>query len=117
MGSINNLGDLAYLGPSDSSFPTSIKHVPPLPPLEDQVQIATIPSVGQVEQLQNSSTSSLPELLGNAIPDLRSAAHHSTDPVEAAYLSGLADRFQSLEESGGIAPDQASALTASSGAT
>ena len=98
MGSIGKLGDLTFTGPSDSSFSTPVKHVPPQPPLEDQVQIATIPSAAQVEQLQSTSSSSFEAVVADSIRKLRTAASQSTDPAEVQYLSGLADHFQRLEE-------------------
>jgi hypothetical protein len=106
MGSISNLGDLTFTGPSNSSFSTPVKHIPPEPPMEDRVQIATIPSLAQVEQLQSTSLSSFEAVVAESIRKLRTAALHSTDPVEVEYLSGLADSFQRLEEDG-----QASAPT------
>jgi hypothetical protein len=69
-------------------------------PVEDQVQIATVPSVAQVEQLQSTRPSSLQAVLGDAILKLRAAAFQSNDPSEIAYLSGIADRFQRIEENG-----------------
>ena len=98
MGSISKLGDLAFNGPSDSNFSTPVKHVPPQPPVEDQVQIATIPSAAQVEQLQSTSSSSFEAVVADSIRKLRTAASQSTDPAEAAALSDLANHFQRLEE-------------------
>jgi hypothetical protein len=98
MGSISKLGDLTFSGPSDSTFSAPVKHVPPQPPIEDQVQIATIPSASQVEQLQSTSASSFEAVLADSIRKLRTAASQSTDPAEVQYLSGLADHFQRLEE-------------------
>jgi|ERR1700677_1180059 hypothetical protein len=98
MGSISNLVDLAVTGASDSGSSTPTKHIPPEPPAEDQVQIATIPSSSQVEQLQTTSPSSFQAVVADSIRKLRTAAMQSTDPAEVAALSDLADRFQRLEE-------------------
>jgi hypothetical protein len=71
---------------------------------EDQVHLATIPSTSQAELgLQDKQPPNLQEVLGDAIRNLRTAAAQSANPIEAAYLSGLADRFERLEESGGTA--------------
>jgi hypothetical protein len=114
MGSINSLGDMAFIGPSDSRFSPPPKHIPPVPPVEDQVQIATVPSVAQVEQLQSTRPSSFQAVLGDAILKLRAAAFQSNDPMEIAYLSGIADRFQRMEQAGeGNAPSGSQGLSSS----
>jgi hypothetical protein len=100
MGTISNLGDLTFTGVSDSSPSAPVKHNPPEPPMEDQVQIASIPSSEQVEQLQSASPSNFQEVVADSIRKLRIAASQSTDPAEVAALSDLADRFQRLEEYG-----------------
>jgi hypothetical protein len=117
MGSINKSGDLAFIDTSDSSFSTPTRHIPPVPPMEDQVQIATVPSVAQVEQLQSANSSSLEAVLGDAIIKLRAAAFQSTDPLEVQYLSTIADRFQRMEEAEeGILPPSLVQDPSSSGA-
>jgi hypothetical protein len=100
MSSISEIGDVTLASFSDSTFSTPTKHIPPVPPMEDQVQIAAVPSSVQVEQLQSSSPSSFQAVVADAILKLRAAALHSTDPAEVTYLSDLADRFQLLEEDG-----------------
>jgi hypothetical protein len=101
MGSINSLGDPAFAGLSDSSFAASATRVQPVSQIEDQVQLATIPFMAQAEQqFQDKNPPNLQAVLGDAIRNLRAAALQSTNPVEAAYLSGLADRFQRLEDTG-----------------
>jgi hypothetical protein len=97
---INNLGDVTFTSQPDPSFSASATRSIPVPPLEDQVQISTIPSTAQVELVQITNPSSFQAVVGEAIQKLRTAASRSTDPVETAYLSGLADRFQRLEEAG-----------------
>jgi hypothetical protein len=104
MGSINNFGDVTFAGPWASSFSATATHIQPVPAAEDQVQIATIPPTAEVEQLQTTNPSSFEAVVGDAIHKLRAAALRSTDPLEAAYLSGLADRFQQLEEAGDASP-------------
>jgi hypothetical protein len=97
MGSIHDLGNLTAIGLSDfssSARKTSVQ------PGDDQVQLATVPLAAQVEQLQRTDASSLQAVLSDAIRKLRSAASESSDPVEAGYLSDLANRFQWLEEAG-----------------
>jgi hypothetical protein len=100
MDSISKLADQTLAGPSDPSFSAPTKHIPPEPPVEDQVQIATIPSSAQVELLQSTSPTSFEAVVADSIRKLRTAALQSTDPAEAQALSGLADRFQRLEEDG-----------------
>jgi hypothetical protein len=96
MGSIHNLGDPSAIGPSD---PNSVKRkAEGIQPAEDQVQLATIPFPAQVDQLSRTDPSSLKNVLSDSVQQLRVAASQSSDPGEAAYLSGLADRFQRLEE-------------------
>lgn len=57
-----------------------------------------MPLSAQVEQLQGTDASTFQAVLSDAIRKLRAAASESSDPVEAAYLSDLANRFQWLEE-------------------
>jgi hypothetical protein len=100
MGSINNLDDVTFSGPLTATFSAPTARIPPAPPVEDQVQIASIPTTAEVERLQTMNPSSFQAVVGDAIQKLRAAALRSTDPLEAVYLSGLADRFQRLEEAG-----------------
>jgi hypothetical protein len=53
--------------------------------------------------------SSFQAVVSDAIRKLRAAASGSSDPVEAAYLSELANRFQRLEDAGnaGALPNSA----------
>lgn len=97
---INHLGDPTFIGLSNPSLSAPVIRIPPVPPLEDQVQIATVPSTAQVELIQSTSPSSFQDVMGDAIHKLRAAALQTTDPGEAAYLSGLADAFQRLEDAG-----------------
>lgn len=98
MGSISNLGDRTLTGFSDSRVSGSGSRVQPAPALEDQIQIAKIPPTTQLEELQTTNPSSFQAVVTDAILQLRAAAFQTTDPNEAAYISGLADRFQELEE-------------------
>jgi hypothetical protein len=104
MGSISTLGDLTLAGPPDSSFSAPVRHIPPTPPVGDQVQIATIPSWAQVERLQGTSPSSLNAVLDDAIIELKTAALQSADPAEVQYLSDLADRLQLLQDAQANSP-------------
>jgi len=97
MGPIHNFGDQTTVGPSDSSFPTRKANVQPT---EDQAQLAAVPLSAQLEQLQKTDAPRFQAVLSDAVRELRAAASTSSDPVEAAYLSDLANRFQWLEESG-----------------
>jgi hypothetical protein len=101
MSSIENLGALSFIGPADSA---PAARVQPTAKVEDQVQIATVPLTTQVQQLENKAPSSFHAVLDIAIRQLRDAASQSTNAMETAYLSGLADRFQRLEEAGAGAP-------------
>lgn len=100
MSSIENLGALSFIGLADSA---PAARVQPTAKVEDQVQIATVPLTAQV-QLENKAPSSFHAVLDSAIRQLRDAASQSTNAMETAYLSGLADRFQRLEEAGAGAP-------------
>jgi len=111
---INNLGEPTFIGPSDSTSYASTPRASAAPTIEDQVQISTVPFTAQVEQLQKTNPSSFKEVVGDAIRSLRAEASQSTDPLDAAYLLGLADRFQRLQESGGAASSSAAAQAASS---
>ncbi len=62
---------------------------------EDQVQLATVPLLAQVEEIQKTDTSSFQAVLSDAIRKLRVAAAETSDPTEAAYFSDLANRFSS----------------------
>jgi hypothetical protein len=105
MGSISNLGELTFSGPSSSLPSAFTPPVQPAYPAEDQVHLASIPFTAQAELgLEDKEPPNLQEVLGDAIRNLRAAATQSADPIEAAYFSGLADRFERLEESGGTAP-------------
>ena len=95
MGPIQHLGNLVATGPSDSS-PAPRK--PGVQPVGDQAQLATVPLSAQVDQIHRTDPSSFQAVLSDAIRKLRVAAAGSSDPAEAAFLSGLADRFQRLSE-------------------
>ncbi len=101
MGPLSNLGNPAAIGPSDSSL--SKRKDVQVP--EDQVQLATVPLLAQVEQIRKADASSFRAVLGDAIRKLRVAAAETSDPREAAYFSDLANRFQRLEEAGQPGPD------------
>lgn len=115
MGLISNLGELTYGGPSQSSFPAARTRVQPAPATDDQVHLSTVPFTALAEQqLQDKEPPNLQAVLGDAVRNLRAAASQSSNPMEAAYLSGLADRFQRLEESGDAsAPPQSAQFLAS----
>lgn len=109
MSSIENLGALNFIGPSDSAPATHV--APAAATAEDQVQIANIPLTTQVEQLGNKAVPSLYAVLDSAIRQLRAAASESTNAIETAYLSSLADRFQQLEEAGAATSTKAAAAS------
>jgi hypothetical protein len=101
MGLISNLGELTSTGSSQTSFPPSSARVQPAPQTDDEVHLSTVPITALAEQqLQDKEPPNLQAVLGDAVRNLRAAASESSNPMEAAYLSGLADRFQRLEESG-----------------
>jgi hypothetical protein len=95
MGPINNLGNLAAPGPSDTG---SSGRKADVPRGEDQAQLATVPLSAQVQEIHRTDPSSFQAVLSDAIRKLRAAAAESSDPAEAAYLSGLANGFQRLVE-------------------
>jgi hypothetical protein len=97
MGSIHNLGSPADNGLAESiTSPRKGK----VQPGEDQVQLATVPLSAEVEQIQSKDPSSFQAVMADAIHKLRVAASESSNPIEAAFLSQLANRFQALEEAG-----------------
>jgi hypothetical protein len=95
MSAIVSLGDQAFISPAGS---TSTVRVQASSSPVDQVQISTLPLTAQIEQLQREDPPNFRAVVGDAIRQLRAAAWQSTNQVEAAYLSGLADRFQRLAE-------------------
>ena len=104
MGSINNLGNPPAIGPADSPSPTRKAAIQPG---ADQVQLATVPLPAQVDQQRTTTDpSSFKTVLRDSIEKLRVAASQCADPAEAAYLSGLANRFQRLEEAEGSSPPE-----------
>ncbi len=109
MSVIENLGALNFIDPS--GFAPTTRAAAVAAAGEDQVQIASVPLTTEVEQ--PNVVPSLNTVLDSAIRQLRAAASESTNAIETAYLSGLADRFQRLEETGISAP---SPLAAKSGA-
>lgn len=102
MGAISNLGELSSVGASYSSAAAAAPaRLQAATPAVDQVHLSTIPSTTLAEQqLLDKNPPNLQAVLGDAVRNLRAAALQSSDPIEVAYLSGLADRFQRLEESG-----------------
>jgi hypothetical protein len=105
MGSISNLGELTFDGPSNSPSSAFATPVQPTYAAEDQVHLASVPLTVQAELgLEDKEPPNLKEVLGDAIRNLRAAATQSANPIQAAYFSGLAERFERLEESGGTAP-------------
>ena len=103
MGSIHNLGDPSAIGPSDSTSPARKASIQPG---ADQVQLATVPLSAQIDQLSRTDPSSLKKVLRDSIQELRAAASQCSDPTEAAYLTGLANGFQRLEETEGSSSAQ-----------
>jgi len=95
MGSINNLGNPPAIGPAESPSPTRKAGIQPG---ADQVQLATVPLPAQLDQRTRTDPSNFKTVLRDSIEKLRVAASQCSDPAEAAYLSGLANRFQRLEE-------------------
>jgi hypothetical protein len=104
--SINSVGfGLNSIAESSPSTPSPTRTTATAAPgSQDIVEIATVPSMSQLEPLQSGNPSQFQAVLSDAVRQLRAAAWQATDPIEAAYLSGLADRFQRLEETG--IPDQ-----------
>jgi hypothetical protein len=101
MGLIGNIGDATFTDPSGPAS-TSTARVQPVSAAQDQVHLATIPLTSQAEQqLLAKVPPNLPAVLGEAIRNLRAAAVESSNPIDAAYLSGLADRFERLQATGG----------------
>jgi hypothetical protein len=103
MGSIHNLGNPPAIGPSDSLSPARKASNQPS---ADQVQLATVPLPAQVDQLPRTEPSTFKAILSSSIQELRIAASQCSDPAEAAYLSGLANRFQRLEAEEDSSPVQ-----------
>ncbi len=103
MGSIHNLGNPAAIGPSESPSPTRKAGAQPG---ADQVQLATVPLPAQIDQRTRTDPASFKTVLRDSIEKLRVAASQSSDPAEAAYLSGLANRFQRLEAAEDSSPAQ-----------
>lgn len=99
MASIQTFGDVAVGGPTESGSSASQTRVHAAAAVQDRVELATVPPLSRVEQLK-AHGGSYEAVLGDAIRKLRAAALQSTDPVESAYLSGLANRFQRLAEAG-----------------
>ena len=95
MGSIHNLGNPSAMDPSESTSPTRRASNQSG---ADQVQLATVPLSTQLDQHARTDPSSLKTVLRDSIQKLRVAASQCSDPAEAAYLSGLANRFQRLEQ-------------------
>jgi hypothetical protein len=117
VGSINSVAsNLTALGesvsgPSNPASTRAANHTTPASALQDVVAVATVPSLSQVEPLQKTGNpSQFQVVLTDAVRQLRAAAFQTTDPIEAAYLSSLADRFQQMEESG--VPSQSSSAAA-----
>lgn len=70
------------------------------PVLQDLVELANVPSLVQIAPLQTSSPTEFQSVLSDAIRQLREAEAQTTDPATLAFLSGLADRFQQLQQIG-----------------
>ena len=110
MVSTPTLGDVTSVGAGQSNFPVPATRVQPAPVQEDEVHLSAIPLTALAEQqLQDKEPPNLQAVLGDAVRNLKAAASQSSDPIQAAYLSGLADRFQQLEESGNVAAAATSA--------
>ena len=95
MGPMQNLHNPSAIDPSDSPSPTRKTSAQPA---ADQVQLATVPLSAQLNQPPKADATSFKTLLRDSIQELRTAASQSSDPAEAAFLAGLANRFQRLEE-------------------
>jgi hypothetical protein len=80
------------------------------PSIQDLVEIANVPALVQIEPLQTANPTRFQSVLSDAIRQLREAEFQTTDPEERAYLAGLADRFQQLQEIG--TPDSSMSATA-----
>ena len=80
--------------PSHSSKPDQSNN----PALSDTVALESVPLLPQVEQLKATNVSEFQRTLTNAVRELRVAANDTTDPLQASYFLGLANRFQQLQE-------------------
>jgi hypothetical protein len=97
---------------ANSSSTRAATTAPAVTDLRDLVDVSTVPALSQVEPLQTRNPEQFQAVLTDAVRQLRAAAFQTTDPVEAAYLSSLANRFQRLELSG--VPDLSASATAGS---
>lgn len=108
MASISNLTDLAASTSWVSNSSVTTTRAGQISSIQDQVELATVPPLASTEQLQTSGPS-YQAVLGDAVRTLRAAASQSSDPIEAAYLLGLAGRFQHLLEAEEVGVSSASA--------
>ena len=88
----------AQSNPLAAGAATKASHVNP--DLQDLVEIANVPSLVQIAPLQTSSPTELQSVLSDAIRQLKAAEAQTTDPATLAFLTGLADSFQQLQEFG-----------------
>ncbi len=108
MALISNIGITTFIDPSGSAGGSSAPPPQLISANQDQVHLASIPLTSQVEQqLEAKQPPNLQAVLGDAIRNLRAAASQTPNPIDSAYLSGLADRFERLQESGDAASSSA----------
>lgn len=103
MGSISSiridLGDLGVSQTSSRQHAATAVHAP-----VDLADVATVPSVSQVEPLRTVNPAKFEAILSNAVRQLRAASLATPDATQAAYYSTLADRLQQLRD--GVANPQ-----------
>ena len=105
MGSINSV-QFAFTQPSESaalaSSPVGVASPRPTisSSLQDLVEISQVPSMAQLSPLETADPTEFHAVLSDTVRRLKEAVLQTTDPIESAYLSGLVDQFQRLEENG-----------------
>jgi hypothetical protein len=112
MGSINPLSSIgSTIIPGSTGHPLTLSLQVAT---SDQVDVSQVPQLSQTYgDLHTSSPAQVQDVLLDAATKLRSEARSTADPLQAIFLSTLADRFQTAAETA----DQGSSSSSSSPAT
>lgn len=125
MGSINTLG--GTLNSINQSLLTELSSYLPTKSNANQTANAVsgdsvnFSQVGQLfqelQQLQTSDPAALKKVLEDAATKFSTASQQATDPAQASFLSGMADRFQKAADTGDLSALRQPSSSTSASAT
>jgi len=98
VGTINSIASNLGIDGNGATSTSLPPYVTAVPTPKDLVEIANVPAASQLDSLQTGDPVDLRAVLSSAVLQLQDASRQTSNPIEAAYLSSLADRFQRIQD-------------------